>query len=94
MGTTPISVKLGKRRSPLLQGGATPTVRLSETESQLHSGSTTRRERLGSTKGRLGMATSKTWIKRLGAVGFAFFLIKGLVWLGIAAAATAGVASL
>ncbi len=24
-----------------------------------------------------------TWVKRLGVAGFLFFLIKGLVWLGI-----------
>jgi len=29
-------------------------------------------------------------IKRLGAAGFLFFFAKGLVWLAIAAAATAG----
>ncbi len=26
--------------------------------------------------------TSK-WLKRMGAVGFAFFLIKGLLWLAV-----------
>ncbi len=25
----------------------------------------------------------KTWLKRLGLVGFLFFLIKGLVWVAI-----------
>jgi hypothetical protein len=25
----------------------------------------------------------KKWIKRIGIAGFLFFLIKGLVWLGI-----------
>jgi hypothetical protein len=25
----------------------------------------------------------KTWLKRLGIGGFLFFLIKGLVWLGV-----------
>jgi|GEM_PF-559490 len=25
----------------------------------------------------------KTWLKRVGVAGFLFFLIKGLVWLGI-----------
>jgi hypothetical protein len=24
------------------------------------------------------------WIKKLGVIGFLFFLIKGLVWIGIA----------
>lgn len=24
---------------------------------------------------------AKTWVKRLGAAGFAFFLVKGLLWL-------------
>jgi len=24
---------------------------------------------------------AKTWIKRLGAAGFVFFLVKGLLWL-------------
>ena len=27
-----------------------------------------------------------TWLKRIGIVGFLFFLIKGLVWLAIAIA--------
>ena len=27
-----------------------------------------------------------TWVKRVAAVGFLFFMIKGLVWLGIALA--------
>lgn len=27
------------------------------------------------------------WLKRAGVAGFAFFLAKGLLWLGIAAAA-------
>jgi len=26
---------------------------------------------------------TKTWLKRVGLVGFLFFLIKGLVWVGI-----------
>lgn len=30
--------------------------------------------------------TIKTWLKRIGAVGFLFFLIKGIAWLFIAAA--------
>jgi len=25
----------------------------------------------------------KTWFKRLGVAGFLFFLIKGLVWIGV-----------
>ncbi len=29
----------------------------------------------------------QTWLKRLGFAGFMFFLLKGLVWLGIFAAA-------
>ena len=24
-----------------------------------------------------------TWVKRLGIAGFLFFLIKGLIWLGV-----------
>jgi len=31
-----------------------------------------------------GRARMAVWIKRLAAAGFLFFLIKGLVWLGIA----------
>lgn len=27
----------------------------------------------------------KLWLKRIGAEGFLFFLIKGLIWIGIAA---------
>jgi hypothetical protein len=26
----------------------------------------------------------KLWLKRLGVAGFLFFLIKGLIWIGIA----------
>jgi hypothetical protein len=26
----------------------------------------------------------KLWLKRVGVVGFLFFLIKGLIWIGIA----------
>ncbi|MFM2305615.1 MAG: hypothetical protein RLZZ367_284 [Bacteroidota bacterium] len=26
---------------------------------------------------------TKLWLKRIGAAGFLFFLIKGLVWVGI-----------
>lgn len=29
----------------------------------------------------------RTWLKRIGLAGFLFFLAKGLVWIGIAAAA-------
>ena len=29
---------------------------------------------------------AKTWVKRFGAAGFVFFLIKGLLWLIIPAA--------
>ena len=29
----------------------------------------------------------KLWLKRIGFVGFMFFLIKGLIWIGIAVAA-------
>ena len=31
----------------------------------------------------LGMKNVKTWFKRIGLIGFLFFLIKGLVWLAI-----------
>jgi hypothetical protein len=27
---------------------------------------------------------TKTWLKRLGVAGFLFFLIKGLLWIGVA----------
>jgi len=37
---------------------------------------------------------SVKWAKRLGVVGFLFFFIKGLAWLGLAAAASVGVANL
>ena len=33
------------------------------------------------------MASSMMVLKRFGMAGFAFFLIKGLIWLGFAAAA-------
>ena len=26
----------------------------------------------------------KVWLKRFGVVGFLFFLIKGLIWIGVA----------
>jgi hypothetical protein len=26
----------------------------------------------------------KFWLKRIGLIGFLFFLIKGLVWIGVA----------
>ena len=29
------------------------------------------------------MKKFKTWIKRIGIIGFLFFLIKGLIWLAI-----------
>ena len=29
----------------------------------------------------------KLWLKRIGIVGFLFFLIKGLIWIGIGAIA-------
>lgn len=29
------------------------------------------------------MGKFKTWFKRIGIVGFLFFLVKGLVWLAI-----------
>lgn len=29
----------------------------------------------------------KKWLKRIGLVGFLFFLIKGLIWIGIFTAA-------
>jgi hypothetical protein len=29
---------------------------------------------------------AKTWVKRLGAAGFVFFLVKGLLWLIVPAA--------
>jgi hypothetical protein len=28
-----------------------------------------------------------TWFKRIGLLGFTFFLIKGLIWLGVLAGA-------
>lgn len=40
------------------------------------------------------MTSSATWAKRGGAAVFLFFLIKGLVWLALAAAASFGIASL
>lgn len=33
------------------------------------------------------------WLKRVGLAGFLFFLIKGLVWIGVAAAVGFGVCS-
>ncbi len=33
------------------------------------------------------------WLKRLGAAAFLFYLIKGLVWLGVFAAGGAGLLS-
>jgi hypothetical protein len=32
----------------------------------------------------------KTWLKRFGVVGFLFFLIKGLIWIGVAVAVVVG----
>jgi hypothetical protein len=29
-------------------------------------------------------AGKSSWLKRLGVAGFLFFLVKGLVWLGVA----------
>ncbi len=34
-----------------------------------------------------GESKVKLWLKRMGVAGFFFFLIKGLVWIGIAAVA-------
>ena len=28
-----------------------------------------------------GKCPAKTWVKRFGAAGFVFFLVKGLLWL-------------
>jgi hypothetical protein len=28
-----------------------------------------------------------TWFKRIGLLGFSFFLVKGLIWLGVLAGA-------
>jgi len=33
------------------------------------------------------MSTRTLWIKRIAAASFLFFLVKGLIWLGIAGAA-------
>jgi len=33
------------------------------------------------------MTTRTLWIKRIAAAGFLFFLVKGLVWLGLAGVA-------
>lgn len=27
--------------------------------------------------------SGKTWLKRIGVAGFLFFLIKGLIWIGV-----------
>jgi hypothetical protein len=35
------------------------------------------------------MNTRTTWLKRIGMLGFLFFLLKGLVWLGLAGGAWA-----
>lgn len=34
------------------------------------------------------------WLKRIGAAAFLFYLIKGLIWLGVLAAGGAGLISL
>jgi hypothetical protein len=34
-----------------------------------------------------GESKAKLWLKRVGVVGFLFFLIKGLIWVGIAVVA-------
>ena len=39
-------------------------------------------------------SSSATWAKRGGVVVFLFFFIKGMAWLGLAAAASLGLASL
>jgi hypothetical protein len=33
------------------------------------------------------MPRTSTWTRRLGIAGFAFFFLKGMVWLGLAGAA-------
>lgn len=37
------------------------------------------------------MATRSLWIKRIAAASFLFFLVKGLVWLGLAGVAVVAV---
>ena len=32
----------------------------------------------------------KTWLKRFGVAGFLFFLVKGLIWIGVAVAVAVG----
>lgn len=34
--------------------------------------------------------TAKSWLKKIGIAGFMFFLIKGLVWIGVFVAAFFG----
>lgn len=34
-----------------------------------------------------GESKVKLWLKRVGVAGFLFFLIKGLIWIGIAVVA-------
>ncbi|MCC5929009.1 MAG: hypothetical protein JJU28_07170 [Cyclobacteriaceae bacterium] len=34
-------------------------------------------------QGKTGEARWKLWLKRVGIGGFFFFLIKGLVWIGV-----------
>lgn len=37
-----------------------------------------------------GKITAKNWLKKFGIAGFMFFLIKGLVWIGVFVAAFFG----
>lgn len=39
-------------------------------------------------------ASRATWAKRAGLAGFLFFFIKGLAWIGVAAAASLGITAL
>jgi hypothetical protein len=36
--------------------------------------------------GKVDAPAQTRWLKRIGALGFSFFLVKGLLWLGAAAA--------
>jgi len=40
------------------------------------------------------MQTLIRWTKRFGALGFAFFFLKGLAWIALSIFAGAGIASL
>lgn len=40
---------------------------------------------------RIDITAMGSHLRRIGALGFAFFFIKGLVWLGVGYAATAGI---